>query len=93
MKKTLTIPLTETKLDKRRHDESLAELLEQATAILNPNGYTNTCFSARWIARRAIRAVCEEIIRNERVWLPMEVSFTALWSKRAKGFRFQASLN
>jgi hypothetical protein len=102
MKKTLTLPLTETKYDKRYSTEPMGELLEQAMAIINPDG--GTLFDAKWIADQAIRAVCEEIIRTGLCWselsrsgrtirAPVEVTFTHFWCKRAKGFQFQPGKN
>jgi hypothetical protein len=93
MKKSLTISLMETKFDRHHSTESLGELLEQVVAILNPKGHARSGTNARWVARWAIRAFCEEVIRNGCMWCPPEVTFSNYWCKRAKGFRFQASRN
>src|SRR5437764_2713582 len=68
--KTLTINLSGNRFDQGR--ESLGELLEQAVAITFPAaaeyGYKRN--QAAWLARWAIRAVCEEVIRTGAITLP-----------------------
>jgi hypothetical protein len=92
--KTLTLQLTATAIDKRYGNESLGELLGEAVKILNPDCDRETASSnAQLIARRAVRAVCGEIIRRGYLTLPLEVSYSKLWQDRQPGFRFQAGRN
>ena len=94
MQNTLTLQLTATAIDKRCGDESLGELLEEAVKILNPNRDWDTAsIDAQLIARQAVRAVCEEVIRRGHIALPLEVSYSNFWQDRGPGFRFQAGRN
>jgi len=75
-KHALTLKLGLTALDKscgRTDSESLGALLKQATNILDPKGYGHT--PRHWLARRAIEACCEEIIRTGHVTVPLKVQF------------------
>jgi hypothetical protein len=94
MQNKLTLQLTATAIDKWRGDESLGELLEEAVQILNPDCDPDTVsIDARLIARQAVRAVCEEIIRRGHISLPLEVSYSNFWQNRLPGFRFQTGRN
>jgi hypothetical protein len=91
MKKTLSIQLTETRIDKRDDRESLGELLGEALEVINPSA--REWPDARWLARQAIRALCREIIRTGQLEVPVEMSCTNNWVTPVKRFRFQASRN
>jgi hypothetical protein len=92
MKKRISIQLERTASDKSCDLDSLGELLDEALDVINPDRDDNAR-DLRWFVPHAIRAVCEEVIRQGCVPLPMEVSFSYLWLKRKAGIPFQASRN
>jgi hypothetical protein len=74
----ITVNLAPTKYD--QDGESLGELLEKAVNITAPSSEEHssgrdTKVEARWIARWAIRAACELIIREGKIKLPLRVAF------------------
>jgi len=63
----LSVQLDPDRFDKNRSRESLGELLQAAAAITFPASVKDKiCMrkEAMWIARWAVRAVCEKIIRT-----------------------------
>jgi hypothetical protein len=77
MQKTLSLKLELTAQEKKwRRSESLGELLERAAAIIdNRTDDAFACTTTSWVARRAIEAVCEEIIRTGGFTIPLRVRF------------------
>lgn len=51
---------------------SLGELLDKALRVLYGDRPVD---SPNWLARRAIEAVCEEIIRSGQIFAPLKVRF------------------
>jgi hypothetical protein len=75
MKNQMSIKLAPDRLDPPG-DQSLGELLKQACRVTRPNLHeSDHVCEARWIARWAVRAVCEEIIRTGEITLPLAVIF------------------
>jgi hypothetical protein len=74
--KSFTLRLTRDAREKRRGDESLGDLLNGAIETLREGGFRFV--SARWLARQATRALCEQIILAKQISLPVEVNFTGI---------------
>src|SRR6266480_4926148 len=78
--KTLTVKLGRPdRFDRALEQESLGSLLEKAINITFPAvaryGERYQSKEAAWVARHAIRAVCEEVIRTGRITVPIAVRF------------------
>jgi hypothetical protein len=74
--KSLTLHLKRDAREKLRGDESLGDLLDGAVDALKSGGHR--FITARWLARQAVRALCEQIILTEQISLPIEVNFTGI---------------
>jgi hypothetical protein len=77
--KTLSVKLGHDRFDRMRETESLGSLLEKAISVTFPGvaecGEHYQRKEAAWLARHAIRAVCEEVIRTGRITMPLAVRF------------------
>ena len=74
----ITVSLAHTKHD--QNGDSLGELLESAVNITAPGSEKHSSdrdrkHEALWIARWAIRAACELIIREGKIKLPLRLQF------------------
>ena len=79
MKNSISLNLDADRFDHAKNRESLGELLEQAVEITTPaskrDSERRVRDEMRWIARQAVRAVCELIIRQGEINLPLQVQF------------------
>jgi hypothetical protein len=77
MKKTLSIQLSETKMDKNAKREPLGELILETLKVINGGKvkpYPPRAFA--WLVAYATRVVCEAIIRDGFMAVPMKVEQT-----------------
>lgn len=70
---TVTLRLAQTQQEADRGERSLDDLLREALRILNMDECTARQRS--WIARKAVRAVCEAIIESRSMPIPLKVSW------------------
>jgi hypothetical protein len=94
----MTINLAPDRFDKSGEHQSLGELHDNCADILrDPNIHLSLNEHRRdvmhYISKRAIRAVCEEILRTGSLPTPLEVSFTHFWQQPASSFDFQPGRN
>src|SRR5437899_758383 len=77
--KTLAVKLAHDRFDRALDQESLGSLLERAINItfsaVARYGKRYQSKEAAWVARHAVRAVCEEVIRTGRITVPLAVRF------------------